>query len=359
MTAQALDIAAVPAGGAEASEPTRARLSPNLPRVLVVIPESADSTFVFARRQVASLQDLGVAVQPFFLGSRQSPAALVAEWKRFRRAVREFDPDFVHAHYGTMTAFFCAVTTDRPLFITFHGSDLNPVPSIPGWRSFTGRLLSQLAALRAAQIVCVSGALRDRLWWRRDRATVIPMGVDLSCFVPVPLVEARRTLGWSADERVVLFNAGRHPAVKRLDLARAAVAAAADLGGPIRFVVADGAAPPGSMPTLMSAADCLLITSDYEGSPTIVKEALACNLPIVSVAVGDVRDRLKGVEPSRIVSRDPVDIGRALAEVLAIRSRSNGRASVRDLDGTKIALRLLAAYQHVRGSSVRRNPHDW
>src|SRR5438552_5336496 len=343
MAIHALDVAMDRGFAPEAHE----RMCSPLPRVLVVIPESSDSTFIFARRQVASLQESGAAVQPFFLGNRQSLSALIAEWKRFRRTVREFDPDLVHAHYGTMTAFFCAVATRRPLFITYHGSDLNPVPSMSAWRSLTGRLLSQLAALRAAQLVCVSPALRDRLWWRRDRATIMPMGVDLSCFVPGPPGEARRTLGWPCDDRVVLFNAGRHSGVKRLDLARNAVAAASRLVGPIRFVVTDGTVPPESMPTLMNAADCLLITSDYEGSPTVVKEALACNLPIVSVAVGDVVERLNGVEPSRIVSRDSVHIGRPLAEVPASRTRSNGRSSIRDLDSATIALRLIAAYRNV------------
>jgi teichuronic acid biosynthesis glycosyltransferase TuaC len=349
MSSRALNLVAAEQTVEESPE----RRSARLPRVLMVIPESTDSTFIFSRQQVDSLRQLGVPVRAFYLEVGRSPRSLLTEWKRFRGAVRTFDPQLVHAHYGTMTAFFAAIATRRPLFVTYHGSDLNPVPSISLLRSLTGRLLSQLAALRTAHIVCVSPALRCRLWWRRNRATVLPMGVDLSRFLPTALSEARRTLGWAPTDRVVLFNAGRYPGVKRLDLARDAVAAAEKLTGPIRFVVADGTTPPELMPTLMNAADCLLITSDYEGSPTIVKEALACNLPIVSVAVGDVADRLNGVQPSRIVSRNPADIGRALAEVLALQTRSNGRAFVRDLDSATIALRLIAAYQGVLSSRRR------
>jgi teichuronic acid biosynthesis glycosyltransferase TuaC len=349
MASHALDVVAVERNLEEAL----ARPSPRLPRVLVVIPASTDSTFIFSRQQADSLRQLGVPVRPFHLEIGRSSRSLLAEWKRLRDDVRTFDPDLVHAHYGTMTAFFAAVATRRPLVITYHGSDLNPVPSISMVRSLTGRLLSQLAALRAAHIVCVSPALRRRLWWNRNRTTVMPMGVDLSRFLPAPLAEARRRLGWATTDRIVLFNAGRYPGVKRLDLAKDAVAAAEQLTGSIRFVVADGTTPPELMPTLMNAADCLLITSDYEGSPTIVKEALACNLPIVSVAVGDVADRLNGVEPSRIVSRTPGDIGRALADVLALHTRSNGRASVRGLDSATIAMRLIAAYQGVLNSRPR------
>jgi teichuronic acid biosynthesis glycosyltransferase TuaC len=334
-------LAIEPAGRRPAEAPGRLR-------VLAVIPHADNSAFVFARRQVASLQQLGLEVEIFFLSGRQSIAALFGEWARFRRALDGFQPDVVHAHFGTMTAFFCAIATRLPLVITYRGSDLNPVPSISRWRSHSGRVLSQLAALRAARIVCVSEALRDRLWWRRNRTAVIPTGVDLSRFVPRPKDEARRELGWSPSERVVLFSAGPHPKIKRLDLAEEAVAWATAAHGPIRFVVAHGTLPPESMPTFMNAADCLLVTSDYEGSPNIVKEAMACNLPVVSVDVGDIRERLEGVEPSDIADRDPLQLGRALVGVLADGRRSNGRSVAQRLDSTAIGRRLIAELEAAR-----------
>src|SRR5262249_21309276 len=136
--------------------------------------------------------------------------------------------------------------------------------------------------------------------------------------------EARLRLGWGLDERVVLFNAGREPKVKRLDLARAAVEAARRRCGDIRFAVLDGYVDPKEIPTWMNAADCLLFTSDWEGAPTVIQEALACDLPIVSVNVGDVPERLQGVSPSCIVARDPEALGGALADILETRERSNG-----------------------------------
>jgi glycosyltransferase involved in cell wall biosynthesis len=211
-------------------------------------------------------------------------------------------------------------------------------------RVLIGHLLSHLAALRARRIVCVSSELRSRLWWRRTRISVVPSGVDLEVFSQEPKPEARAKLAWSTSRKVVLFNAGGTPAVKRLDLAQEAVMQAARIDPDIAIHVITGRVPPDEVNTLLNAADCLLVTSDWEGSPNIVKEALACGTPIVSVDVGDVRELLHGVEPSSLVSRDPTAIGRALAAILQTPRRSNGREHISSLSLQETARRMIAVY---------------
>ena len=202
-------------------------------RVLFVIPGTAvGNSMIFARRQAESLQRQGVEVDLFHLRSRTSLLELTREWRRFRRRVRRVNPQVIHAQYGTMTAWFGAWAVSLsnrriPLVITYRGSDLNPGAQGAGWRgqvrAALGRVLSQLAALRASRIVCVSRELRSRLWWRREIAVVLPTGVDPEEFRPEPRARARGRLGWGESERVVLFNAGGHPGLKRLDLARQSV----------------------------------------------------------------------------------------------------------------------------------------
>lgn len=327
--------------------------SPTL-RVLFVIPgESQGSSMVFARRQAESLIANGVEVELFHLRSRTSLRTLVSEARRFRSIFSYIRPNIVHAHFGTMTALFTVIMTRGiPVVITYRGSDLNAVPSSSGPRATIGRFLSQIAALGAARIVCVSSHLRKRLWWRQDRACVLPSGVDTDVFERMPRAEARKCLGWDENVPVLLFNAGHDARNKRLDLAKAAFALVHRDLPKARMEVLCGDKPPGMMPAILNASDCLLITSDAEGSPTIVQEAMATNLPIVSVDVGDVAARLQGVEQCSIVSRDPAALARAIVHTLRSGLRSNGRHRAREFTATHIAEELLRLYRSVAVSAV-------
>ncbi len=106
-------------------------------------------------------------------------------------------------------------------------------------------------------------------------------------------------------------------------------------------------AEPHCMPIYYRAADVLLCASKNEGSPNVVKEALVCNLPVVSTPVGDVPERLVGVYPSEVVARDSTCLGEALTRILLLRIRSNGREHVGNLDLACVARRVLEVYHEV------------
>ena len=110
---------------------------------------------------------------------------------------------------------------------------------------------------------------------------------------------------------------------------------------------------------MMNGADCLVMTSDWEGSPNIIKEALACNLPIVAVDAGDVRERLVSVHPSHVVSRSGRDIGLGLAHILQSRGRSNGAATVKELSLERSAQKIRRVYDLVlSGGKLGREEED-
>jgi teichuronic acid biosynthesis glycosyltransferase TuaC len=313
-------------------------------RVLAVIPgDGCGNSFVFAKRQVATLAHLQVGMRTFFLYSRTSPLVLLRDWARFRREIRQFRPHLVHAHFGSVTSFFCAVSTSIPLVITFRGSDLNGTPDSSILRSSLAQLLSQISCLRAGWVICVSRRLRDRLWWRRGRAVVIPSGVDLHLFYPRPKDQARALLGWEQGVPIVVFNSGNFPRQKGLQFVQAAVRVAEEAVGPIRLMIPS--VPLELMPYCLSAADCLALASVNEGSPNIVKEALACNLPVVSTDVGDVAERLKEVHPSKVVRRDVFEFGKALAEIVLEKRASNGRERVGICDETHVAEAIRCVYE--------------
>lgn len=297
-------------------------------RVLAVIPGSGQGqALIFAHRQVAQLERLGTQVETFSLQSRTNPVSLVREACRLRRRIKVFDPVVVHAHYGTVTALFCALFARRPLVITFRGTDLNPSSEFSRLRGGVSRWMSQIAALFAAEIICVSTELRQRLWWRRAGVHVIPTGVDVEQFHPMARDTARVRLGWSATDRIVLFNHGnsRTPN-KRRDLVDAAMTrVTAEIRG-ARLVVMAGDVAGDEVPLYMNAADVLVMASDFEGSPNVVKEALACGTPVCSVDVGDVRAMLADVSSCAIVERTPAAIAAGLISLLRVPQRSNGPA---------------------------------
>jgi glycosyltransferase involved in cell wall biosynthesis len=244
-----------------------------------------------------------------------------------------------------------------PIVITYRGSDLNQVPTADGPRAWTGRILSQIAALGAARIVCVSEGLRRQLWWRQEIATVLPSGVDLSRFHPGSKLEARERLGWSAHPPVVLFNAGHDPLNKRLDLAQRSLALLRERVPAVNLKLMRGDVSPDQVPDWMNASDCLLLTSDAEGSPTVIQEALACALPIVSVDAGDAVERLSGVDGTRVCNRDPLALAEAMQAMIVPPRRSQGAIRAAEVDSTRIARQLCSLYRTCIDDSHARGPH--
>ncbi len=224
------------------------------PRVLFIIPgDGQGSSMIFVRRQSEALANEGIEAHLFYLGSRTSPHHLFSEYRRFRSELASLHPAVIHAHFGTVTALFAALASGfLPLVITYRGSDLNPPPKSYSWRAqaraILGSMFSQLAALRAQRIICVSLQLRDRLWWKRSVVTILPTGVDPTVFRPRSRALARQRLGWSDGERVVLFNAGNDVLVKRLDLARSSVEQARRDIPDLRLEILDGSTNPELLP---------------------------------------------------------------------------------------------------------------
>jgi glycosyltransferase involved in cell wall biosynthesis len=128
-------------------------------------------------------------------------------------------------------------------------------------------------------------------------------------------------------------------------------AAADALDDPVTFHSVSGV-PHAEMPTYMNAADALLLTSNREGSPNTVKEAMACNLPVVATDVGDVAERLDGVSPAAVGETD-AELITGLIEVLEADARSDGRDHVRDVSLESMAERIRTVYADVLRNEAR------
>lgn len=319
-------------------------------RVLMVTSEwptaERPSDVPYLVEQVQDLRRVGAEVELFAFRGGARPSRYLEAWRRLRRQydLRRFD--VVHAQFGqsAVVAWPCPA----PLVVTFHGSDLAGLVSADGRYTARGwllRAISRWAARRASRVILVSRSLAQFLPHSVPHE-LVPCGVDLERFVPQPKHRARAILGLPADRRLVLFAADPANPIKRFGLARQAVAALSE-NLAAELLVLNGA-PPAQVPLFMSAADALILTSTHEGSPMVVKEALACNLPVVSVSVGDVAERIQGVAGCVLCTDDSARaLAAALEIVLAEPTRAQGRESVVDLDGSRVAERILSVYRSV------------
>lgn len=321
---------------------TTARPTSERSGTLSVLNLTTSSDAQFYRTQVRSLEERGVDCETLSVpgesdgtnaDANRSPVDYVRFFPSVRRELARRDYDLVHANYG-LTAPHALAQSQVPVVLSLWGSDVyGPF----GW-------VSKLAAPRCDAVVVMSDPLGRELG---SAYTVLPHGVDLEQFRPIPTSRARDALDWRADAAHVLFPAPVARAEKDFPRARRVVRATRDaLDDPVVLHTPDGEVPHERMPLLMNAADALLLTSRHEGFPNTVKEALACNLPVVSTDVGSVGERLEPVALSTVAATDEGLVD-ALVTVLRAGARSNGREAVADLDHERVAERLEGVYRRV------------
>lgn len=290
-----------------------------------------------------ALRRHGAEVNVFHFHGEGNPINYLKAWVRLRRLPAWRDADILHAHWGQSA--FLALGSWKPLVITFHGSDLQGIVDASGRYGWKGKLLVQLnkwMACKATRCLTVSNRLRNLLPPCVHDALVIPMGIDLERFRPLDRLECKRALGLDPNLRYILFASDPARPEKRNGLAERAVAAANLPGG--KLLVVSGQ-PYEKMPLFLNAADLLLLTSSHEGSPMVIKEALACNLPVVSTDVGDVAEKLRNLAGCHICIDDSVKtISSAIFQVMTNPRVFNGREQMQELSWDLIAQQTFDVY---------------
>jgi glycosyltransferase involved in cell wall biosynthesis len=290
-----------------------------------------------------------VTVDDFAFVGRQAVHRYALAWARVQRKLASGSYDLVHAQFGHSGVV--TFPKRRPLVVTLRGDDLQGlIEDEQGRIGFRGRLLqgvSRWVACHADAVIVVSDHMRALLPCDKPVYT-IPSGLDFGLFRLIPRDEARRHLGLPLDRPLVLFAGRPHEPRKRYGLASRAVELLNGSVTPRAELVVAWGVPFTDMPYYMNACDALLFTSVQEGSPNVVKEALACNLPVVSVAVGDVPLRLNGIRGCELCTDEhPKAIAAALARVLRQAERCEGRAAVQELNESLLVHKVLEVYRSV------------
>ena len=300
----------------------------------------------FVKEQVHSLREAGIDVDVLAFDGGGTVKNYLKAGMTLRHTLRKNSYDLVHAHYG-LTGIPARMQARCPVVVTFHGSDLLGEVGFQRQYTIQGKLktlISKCIAISVKQCIVVADLLKPAIWFKS--AVTIPMGVNLSLFKPSSPQEAREQLGLSHNKQRVLFAAHPKNYTKRFDIAQAAISLLQEAKLDVELLPLCNV-PHHQVPLYMNACEVLVLTSMHEASPCVIKEAMACNLPVVSVDVGDVAERIKGVEGCYLCERTPQDVAAKLHNALQNGRRTTGREKVHDLSLEKTAQKVIAVYEQI------------
>lgn len=313
----------------------------------------------FVEQQVTGLRDIGLDVDVLVVDrSGKGWSAYLSAVPLIRSRIEAYGPDLVHSMYGGILAQKTLLAAkNRPVVVSFCGSDLLGTPGnsmLARFRSWTNIRASNQVAREAEGIVVKSQNLRAALpsGVPHDKVRTIANGIDLRRFHPQDPRTCREKLGWNEGRFHIIFCASSGPNRKRFDLAKAAVDELGVGGVPVELHILRGV-PHGDVPIWLNAGNVLLMTSRQEGSPNIVKEALACNRPVVSVDIGDVVERLDGIQGCHVAKDEPGDLAAKLRAVYEGPRSVDAAAKVKSLSLQAVALQLRDFYQEILAMPAR------
>jgi glycosyltransferase involved in cell wall biosynthesis len=302
----------------------------------------------FVEAQMESLKPLGVDFDVLFINGRASRWNYFRAGRELRRRLRSTRYDLIHAHFG-LSGWVARCQLRVPVVVSFMGDDILGRFARSGRITLYGRLLqaSSFLLARAVRAVIVKSE-QMRATLGLGSARVIPNGVDLDLFRPMEQREARRALGLDAAKKFVLYPYDPAEQRKRFDLIEAAVARARDAVPRLEVLHARGV-PRERMPLYMNAADVFVLASLAEGSPNALKEAMATNLPVITVDVGDAVRLVGSTAGCYVVPRDAEAIAQKVVEICQAGERSRGREAIAHLAMGKVACRIVDVYAQALG----------
>ena len=304
-------------------------------KILIVASYNKNRFAPFILEQAEALKKTDCEVEFFGLQGKGLRGYL-KNLPALKDKINEFHPDVVHAHYG-LSGLLANLQRQVPVVTTFHGSDINDKKVLP---------FSKMAMRFSAWNIFVSKKNLE-IAQPKKKFSLLPCGIDLTDLQLTKKDEARRKMNLFENRKYILFAGAFDNVVKNAPLAKEAVAQLRDDN--VELLELKGYSRE-EVTLLMCAANVILMTSLSEGSPQVIKESLACGCPIVSVDVGDVKERLEGVEGCYVAkTRDPKELAELLQKALFFEGKTNGREKIitDGLDNRQVARAMIGIYKTV------------
>jgi teichuronic acid biosynthesis glycosyltransferase TuaC len=302
----------------------------------------------FIKSQGTSLQHAGIKLS-YFLIRGKGLKAYFFNIRRLRNTIFTKNPDIIHAHYSLCGLSALLARTKKPIVLSLMGSDVFGEYYSQHKITWQSRIVVQITQIILPQFQAVIS--KNELISRQVPENIckhtIPNGVDLDCLLSSDVKSIKNELGLDDKKRYIVFLNNPANKWKNFKLAQDAISL---LDDPDIILLCPYPIRHNNVSKYLQIADLLISTSFMEGSPNTIKEAMACNCPVVATDVGDIR-WLFGDEPGHfLTSFDPVDVAQKIKEaILFIRTvgRTNGRNRLIELglDMHTVAFKLIEIYK--------------
>jgi len=289
--------------------------------------------YTFVYEQGEQLRALGIDVTYFAVVGKGAMGYL-SNYKRLKQVIKTYQPDLIHAHFGLCGAL-CVLQSKVPVVITCHNGET---------LSKSANIISSLAVQRAKHTICVAQHIYDKLYLKPKNYTIKPCGIEVNEVVDKDL--AKQKMGLPSDKYNILFGGSFSNFRKNVALANAALEILHR--DDINLIEMKGFNRE-QVTLLYNACDMLLLPTKSEGSPQVLKEAMAYNCPIVATDVADIAYLLDGVSNSYVTSFDPEDVAAKIQQVIACGERTNGRERILQLKlvNNQVAETIFAIYESI------------
>lgn len=280
------------------------------------------------KNQGLSLQKQGIDLTYFSIIGKGVKGYL-RNIKPLRNLLKKNNFDIVHAHYS-MSAFVASLSGAKPLVVSLMGSDVQS-------DKFFIYLFNRLFW---SKIIVKSKAMKSHLGIKS--AYVVPNGVDFNTFKPMNKINCKKKIGWNISKKQILFAANPNRSEKNYFLAKSAFEILNNKDCELK-VLED--IPVDQMPLYHNAADVVILTSLREGSPNVIKEAMACNRPVVATDVGDIKQIIIKTKGCFVTHFNEKQLANRINKALNISSTS-GRIDIEPLRSDKIAQKIIDIYNN-------------
>jgi len=305
----------------------------------------------FVHDEVRALRAAGIDTDVFFVNGRKSRWNYLGMAPGFFRRVARKPYDIVHVHHS-YCGLVATMQSRIPVVWTFHEGEIMTDPATRGrdhrWKSLAYSAgFKRRVARRVDAVIVVAEFLSNPLG--RPDAVTLPSAVDTGLFRPCETSESLARIGLDSRRRYILFPSTPGRVEKRYNLARAAVDAVRARCGDyadVELISLDDV-PHTEVPMYMNASEMVLMTSAFEASPVTVRESLACNVPVISTDVGDVRQVIDSIEGCHVVEPVVTDIACAIERALNAPRRVAARERMLAYSHEKTAQRIIAVYERL------------